>query len=194
MVGYLESVKLQFDLQQPGAGARRRAPARSRHALAAPCCTAFNAAAAFRVRHAGQRRTPTATGAPPGSIARHAPCALRVLDVSVGGCALFAARPMSRRLQPQASSSNRRAAWSSTPMRAFDASLTPATRQRRHGQRPDSKGVRLGCAFVKLDGSGDNAALAAALHRPDAKEAAHAADRCVESAIKFAPAHRRQPT
>ena len=140
-VGYLDSVKLQFDVHNPVLVRSGRSSALS--------CTfpremfRFQRRGAYRVRPL-LRTTPVAR-------LRHAAIfdmqlALRVLDVSIGGCALLLPEDVPP-MQP------------GVQMNQVQIDLDADTRlhvnlrlQHVTMINPDSKGVRLGCEFVNASG------------------------------------------
>ena len=92
--------------------------------------------------------------------------ALRIIDVSLGGCAL--ALPDDVPPLPPGARIERRDASSSTPTPASKRSSSCTTSP---PSTPTASGARLGCSMVDLPA--ESAARAAALHRPDAEAAPH---------------------
>jgi c-di-GMP-binding flagellar brake protein YcgR len=142
VVGYLDSVKLQFDVQNlllvhGTTGSVLRAPIPRE-------MFRFQRRNAYRVRPA-TRHAPTARVRHP-EIADMA-LALRVLDVSIGGCALFLPDDVPP-LQPGVLMNQVQIELD------IDTRMTVKLRlQHVTSINPDSRGVRLGCELV--DPSGD---------------------------------------
>jgi c-di-GMP-binding flagellar brake protein YcgR len=140
VVGYLDAVKLQFDLH--GAVLVRGPQASVLNCRMPREMYRFQRRSAFRVRPA-HRSTPVAR-------LRHAEIAdmqlaLRVLDVSIGGCALFLPNDVPS-LQP------------GNVFNQVQIELDADTRfhvnlrlQHVTSLSGDSEGVRLGCEFVRAD-------------------------------------------
>ena len=146
VVGYIDSVKLQFELH----GAMLVQGARA-SALNAPIpreLFRFQRRASFRVRPlAGS--TPTAHFVHPAR--RELPLALRVLDVSMGGCALF----MPEELPPIAPGSRLREVAV-----VLDADTRLVVALELHHVTaidPAARGARLGCSWVGLGGDAERA-------------------------------------
>ncbi|HEY4067566.1 MAG TPA: flagellar regulator YcgR PilZN domain-containing protein [Burkholderiaceae bacterium] len=140
VVGYLDSVKLQFDLHDAvlvrGAQASVLSCAFPREVFR------FQRRGAFRVRPA-HRSTPMAR-------LRHSEIAemqlaLRVLDVSIGGCALFLPDDVPA-LQPGGIFNQVQIELDADTRFHVNLRLQHVT-----SLGPDSHGVRLGCEFVRAD-------------------------------------------
>jgi c-di-GMP-binding flagellar brake protein YcgR len=137
VVGYLDSIKVQFDV---GNLVLVRSPGGSAISTAFPReLFRFQRRNAFRVRPL-LRSTPLARVRHPAIAEMQ--LALRVLDVSIGGCALFLPDDVPA-MQP------------GTVMNQVQMDLDADTRfhaslrlQHVTGINPDSGGVRLGCEFV----------------------------------------------
>lgn len=138
-VAYLESVKLQFDVDSPvlvrGVGAA---------ALQAPLPRSlyrFQRRGAYRVRTL-ERHSPTAQLRHPSMPDMLLP--LRVIDVSIGGCALFVGEDVPP-LQPGTRVAGVRVALDADTR--FEAGL-----QLQHvtAIQPGAHGVRVGCEWVGL--------------------------------------------
>jgi c-di-GMP-binding flagellar brake protein YcgR len=137
VVGYLDSVKVQFDVH--GLVLVRGPSGSVLRAAIPPVMFRFQRRQAFRVRPLANS-SPTARFAHPQ--ADGAAVALRVLDVSVGGCALFL--PSGAPPLPPGSKL-RRVEFSLDADTRFtsDVDVLHAT-----DINPESKGVRLGCMFA----------------------------------------------
>jgi c-di-GMP-binding flagellar brake protein YcgR len=140
-VGYLDSVKLQFDLSDlalvHGSGScalRARLPA---------VLYRFQRRASFRVR-TFERRAPQATLRHPSMPDMR--LGLRIVDISVGGCALVLPDDVPA-LQPGSRLSGVRIELDGDT--GFDATLRLQHVSAMHG---GGSGMRLGCEFVELDG------------------------------------------
>ena len=161
-VAYLDSVKLQFDLH--GLVLVHAARHCALQAAMPAEIYRFQRRGGFRVR------TP-ATGSPVAHLRHPAlpdmKLALRVLDVSMRRLRADAAPTTWRRCSRAGAS--RTCASSSTPTRASTPPSRCSTSPRFN---PNSRGARIGCRIERLERRG--AARAAALHRPDAEEAATA--------------------
>jgi c-di-GMP-binding flagellar brake protein YcgR len=143
-VAYLESVKLQFDLQElvlvRGVGS-----AALQTALP-PELYRFQRRSAYRVRTL-ERSSPTAHLRHPAL--PEMLLSLRVIDVSIGGCALFVPNDVPP-LQP------------GTGLGSVRIELDPDTRfetslQLQHvtAIQPGQRGVRIGCEWVRLSASAE---------------------------------------
>ncbi len=143
-VAYLDSVKLQFDLS--GLVVVRSARSSALQAALPDVVYRFQRRQAFRVR-------PLASTAPVARL-RHPSMPemaleLRVLDVSIGGCALLVP-PDVPPLQPGTRLSS--VVVSLDPDTTFETAL-----QMQHvtSIHPDERGVRMGCAWVRLSPSAE---------------------------------------
>lgn len=142
VVGYVDNVKLQFDMHHL---VLVRGPRASVLTGTLPReLFRFQRREAYRVRP-GHRSSPTAR-------LRHAdlgdmPLTLRVLDVSLGGCALFL--PQDVPPMPLGGVLNQVQIELDADTR-FEVNLRL---QHITSLNPDSKGVRLGCEFVRADAS-----------------------------------------
>jgi c-di-GMP-binding flagellar brake protein YcgR len=143
-VAYLDSVKLQFDLDEPlivrgnGAAALQTAFPRAMYR--------FQRRSAYRVRTL-ERTSPTAHLRHPSLPDMVLP--LRVIDVSIGGCALFVPHDVPE-LRP------------GTVVAGVRLELDPDTRfetglQLQHvtAIQPGQHGVRIGCEWVRLPSSAE---------------------------------------
>jgi flagellar brake protein len=137
VVGYLDSVKIQFDVQ--GLVLLRGPAGCVLRAAIPPVMYRFQRRQAFRVRPL-VNSSPVARFVHPR--ADGATVALRVLDVSVGGCALFLPTDA---LPLPAGSKLRRVEFSLDAETRFtaDVDVLHATEI-----TPESKGARLGCMFA----------------------------------------------
>lgn len=145
-VGYLEAVKLQFDLQD--LMLVRSTKACALQAAMPRRVYRFQRRQAYRVR--------TLERSAPVALLRHPALpdiqlSLRVLDVSIGGCALLMPDDMPP-LQP------------GLTLQAVRLELDPDTRltatlhvHHISSIHPSARGVRLGCELVKLDGNAERA-------------------------------------
>jgi c-di-GMP-binding flagellar brake protein YcgR len=145
-VAYLDSVKLQFDLSHPVLVRGARASALQ--------CELPHEMFRFQRRASYRVRTPPRSG--PVALLRHPAIAemmlaLRVLDVSAGGCALFLPDDVPP-LQP------------GSRLRHVQIELEPSTRFEAALQlchvtslNPESGGVRLGCELHEMNGDAQRA-------------------------------------
>ncbi len=160
-VAYLDSVKLQFDLSDlvlvHGASS-----CALRAALPAVLYR-FQRRASFRVR-TFERRAPQARLRHPSMPEMR--LALRIVDISVGGCALVLPDDVPA-LQPGSRLGGVRIELDGDT--AFDATLRLQHVSAMHG---GGHGMRLGCEFIELDGQAQR--TLAALYRPHATAAAPA--------------------
>jgi flagellar brake protein len=146
-VAYLDSIKLQFDLQQLVLV----------HSHNASALQAALPAVLYRFQRRGSFRVRTPARSAPTAHFRHPAMpemmlALRVLDVSTGGCAL--ALPAD--VPPLAAGI--RMAGVRIELDAdtrFEATLT--LQHVSGGINPSASGTRLGCAFAALDGAAQRA-------------------------------------
>jgi flagellar brake protein len=145
-VAYLDSVKLQFDLGGPVVV--RSARSSALQAALPEVVYRFQRRQAFRVR-------PLVSSAPTARLRHPAmpdmTLELRVLDVSIGGCALFVPHDVPP-LQP------------GTTLASVQVSLDldtgfETTLQMQHvtAIQPDQRGVRMGCAWVRLPPAAERA-------------------------------------
>lgn len=145
-VAYLDSVKLQFELQ--GLLLVRSARASSLQARLPPVLYRFQRRQAYRVRTL-ERGAPTARLRHP-SIPEMA-LALRVLDVSAGGCALFLPNDVPP-LQPGTRLGEVQIELDGETHFPASLLLQHVTSVLPHGQ-----GVRLGCEWAPLGGAAERA-------------------------------------
>ena len=145
-VAYLEAVKLQFDLDD--LVLVRGARASALQARLPKCLYRFQRREAYRVR--------TVERAAPTAVLRHPSLPdmqmrLRVLDVSIGGCALLLSDDLPR-ITPGGLLNGVRIELDGDT--CFNASL-----QLHHVSsiQPYSRGVRLGCEFSQLSGDAQRA-------------------------------------
>jgi c-di-GMP-binding flagellar brake protein YcgR len=145
-VAYLDNVKLQFDLSElmlvHGASScalRARLPG---------VLYRFQRRASYRVR-TFERRAPQATLRHPSMPDMR--LSLRIVDVSVGGCALVLPEDVPA-LQPGSCLAGVRIGLDGDT--GFDATLRLQHVSAMHG---GGSGVRLGCEFVELDGQAQRA-------------------------------------
>ncbi|HEY9063730.1 MAG TPA: flagellar regulator YcgR PilZN domain-containing protein [Burkholderiaceae bacterium] len=139
-VGYLDSVKLQFDVQDP-------VLVRGTNASVLSCrypreVYRFQRRNAFRVR-------PLLRNSPVARL-RHTQIAemqlaLRVLDISIGGCALFLPEDFPP-MQPGVELNQVQIELDADTQFRVDLRLQHVT-----SLGPDAKGVRLGCEFMRPD-------------------------------------------
>jgi c-di-GMP-binding flagellar brake protein YcgR len=146
-VAYLDSVKLQFDLQNLVLV----------HGANASALQAVLPAALYRFQRRESFRVRTPAGAAPTATLRHPAMpdmmlALRVLDVSVGGCAL-ALPPNVPPLAAGIQIAGVRIELDADTR--FEAALT--LQHVSGGMGSTQAGQRLGCAFGKLDGAAQRA-------------------------------------
>lgn len=144
-VTYLDSVKLQFELEH--------LVLVHGHGASALQCSLPSQLYRFQRREYFRVRTP-GSGAPVARL-RHPsvaglPLALRVLDVSIGGCAL--ALPAQVPLLPAGALLSGVRIELDADAR-FDATLS--LQHVSSGMGSQGNGVRLGCAFVKLEGAAE---------------------------------------
>lgn len=175
-VGYLENIKVQFDVEQ--LVMVHGAQACALNATYPRQMFRFQRRASYRVRPV-LRETPVARLRHPMIPDMH--LALRVLDVSVTGCALLLPEDVPA-LAPGVQIN--RVEIELDHNTCFECSL------RLHhvtAIQPDSRGVRLGCEMLRL---GQEAQRAAALRRPDAEAPAvqRAGDSTPAPAGRFTPA------
>ena len=144
-VAYLDSVKLQFELEHPVLV--------HGHGASALQCSLPGQLYRFQRRESFRVRTP-GSGAPVARLQHPTQpglqLALRVLDVSIGGCALALPAqvpplPAGARLDPVRIELDTDA--------RFDATLS--LQHVSSGMGGQGSSVRLGCAFVKLDGAAE---------------------------------------
>jgi flagellar brake protein len=145
-VAYLDSVKLQFDLSElvlvhgtHSSALRARLPA---------VLYRFQRRASYRVR-TFERRAPQATLRHPSIPEMR--LALRIVDISVGGCALRLPDDVPA-LQPGSRLAGVRIELDGDT--GFDTSLRLQHVSALHG---GGQGLRLGCEFVELDGQAQRA-------------------------------------
>jgi c-di-GMP-binding flagellar brake protein YcgR len=141
VVGYLDSVKLQFDVSGlvlvRGGGGSVLSGAFPRQL--------------FRFQRRGGFRVRPLLGSAPVARLRHSEIAemhlaLRVLDLSIGGCALFLPDDVPA-MQPGVQLNQVQ-----IDLDADTRLLVDLTLQHVSSINPDSRGVRLGCEFVKPSG------------------------------------------
>ncbi len=142
-VTYLDSVKLQFELEHPVLVHGHRASALQ--------CSLPSQLYRFQRREHFRVRTP-GSGAPVARLVHPhksgLALALRVLDVSIGGCALA----LPQQVPPLTAGSLLTAVRIELDADArFDATLR--LQHVSSGMNGQGRGVRLGCAFVKLEGA-----------------------------------------
>jgi len=145
VVAYLDSIKLQFDVH----GLLLVHGART----SILSCSWPDELYRFQRRNTFRVR-PLLRSAPVARV-RHsevadAPLALRVLDVSIGGCALFLPNSASRTLPMRPGSLLNQAHFDLDAVTRFNVNL-----QLHHVTTlsAEAKGVRMGCEFVRADSS-----------------------------------------
>jgi c-di-GMP-binding flagellar brake protein YcgR len=147
VVAYLDSVKLQFDLQQLVLV----------HGTSSSALQARLPSVLYRFQRRESFRVRTPAGAAPTATLRHPSLpemqlALRVLDVSVGGCALA----LPANVPPLAAGTT--IAGVHVQLDADTRFQTTLTLQHvSGGMGSPGTGQRLGCAFGKLDGAAQRA-------------------------------------
>lgn len=142
-VAYLDSVKLQFDLQDLVLVRSPRATALQ--ARLPGCVYRFQRRSSYRVRML-DRGTPTARLRHPG--VPDMQLALRILDVSIGGCALL----LPERVPPLPPGLEMRG----VTLELDTDTLLDVTLRIQHAssvQGKDGTSLRLGCELLRLDGA-----------------------------------------
>lgn len=146
-VAYLDSIKLQFDLQ--GITLVRGADSASLHCGVPREIYRFQRRGAFRVRPRGHH-VPTATLRHPALPEMQ--LSLRVLDLSIGGCALW----LPRDVPPlQAGTKIAGVALALDSDTHFSAAVTLQHVSGQGGQGSGDGGSRLGCEWRNLDPSAE---------------------------------------
>jgi flagellar brake protein len=148
-VGYLDNVKLQFDLADV-------VLVKGERASVLRCAWPremfrFQRRGAFRVRPLLRHAPVAHVARPVGPDHADQPLALRVLDVSIGGCALFL--PHGVTAMPPGSLMNHTLIELDSDTR-FHVDLRL---QHVSQLNPDARGVRLGCEFVRADAAAQRA-------------------------------------
>jgi flagellar brake protein len=144
-VAYLHAVKLQFDLQ--GLMLAHGASASALQAALPEVLYRFQRRESFRVRTRDGALAQLRHPAPP-----HVALSLRVLDVSVGGCALALppdVPPLAAGVRIDG------VALELDADTRFKAALS--VQHVSGGFHPQARGVRLGCSFASLDGAAQRA-------------------------------------
>jgi c-di-GMP-binding flagellar brake protein YcgR len=145
-VAYLDNVKLQFDLR--GLLLVRSADSSALVAAMPSCLFRFQRRQAYRVRTL-ERGSPKAKFRHPSM--PEMSLALRVLDVSIGGCAIFLPHDVPP-LQP-----GTRLAEVQVELDADTRFAATLTLQHVTGIDPNARGVRLGCEWSPLGGNAERA-------------------------------------